>query len=159
MTEETVNHLTLAMIKPHAIRARKVGEIISRIEEAGFAILYLKSAQFRIEGAEQFYAEHKGKDFFENLVSIMSAGPVLPMVLRKPDAPAEFRKLIGATDPAKAEPGTIRSDFGDHDNLTNNAIHGSADDEASITEILFFFAKDLNIARKVDALSNESRVQ
>lgn len=160
MTEEKeVNHLTLGMIKPHAIRARKVGEIISRIEEAGFAILYMKSAQFRMEGAEQFYAEHKGKDFFENLINVMSSGPILAMVLRKPDAATEFRKLIGVTDPAKAEPGTIRSDFGDHDNLTNNAVHGSANDEASIDEILFFFEKDLNIARKVDALSYESRVQ
>lgn len=160
MTEEKeVNHLTLGMIKPHAIRARKVGEIISRIEEAGFAILYMKSAQFRMEGAEQFYAEHKGKDFFENLINVMSSGPILAMVLRKPDAATEFRKLIGATDPAKAKPGTIRSDFGDHGNLTNNAVHGSANDEASIDEILFFFEKDLNIARKVDALSNESGVQ
>ncbi|KKM91744.1 hypothetical protein LCGC14_1225390 [marine sediment metagenome] len=159
MTEETVNHLTLGMIKPHAIRARKVGEIISRIEEAGFAILYIKSAQFRIEGAEQFYTEHKGKDFYENLVNVMSSGPIIAMVLRKPDAVTEFRKLIGATDPAKAESGTIRSDFGDHDNLTNNAIHGSADDEASINEILFFFEKDLNIARKVDALDNQPGVE
>ncbi len=159
MTEETVNHLTLGMIKPHAIRARKVGEIISRIEEAGFAILYIKSAQFRIEGAEQFYAEHKGKDFYENLVNVMSSGPIIAMVLRKPDAATELRKLIGATDPAKAEPGTIRSDFGDHTNLTNNAIHGSADDKASIDEILFFFEKDLNIARKVDAIDNQPGVE
>jgi len=159
MTEEQMNHLTLAMIKPHAIRSRNVGEIISRIENAGFAILYIKSAQFRIEGAEQFYAEHKGKDFFENLVNVMSSGPVISMVLRKPDAANEFRKLIGATDPAKAEPGTIRSDFGDHDNLTNNAVHGSADDVASIDEILFFFEKDLNIARKVDAIDNQPGVE
>lgn len=157
--EKKVNHLTLAMIKPHAIRARKVGEIISRIEDAGFAILYIKSAQFRTEGAEAFYSEHKDKDFYENLVKVMCAGPIWAMVLGKPDAANEFRKLIGATDPAQAEPGTIRYDFGDHENLTNNAVHGSADNEASINEILFFFEKDLNIARKVDALDNQPGVE
>lgn len=156
MSEEKVNHLTLGMIKPHAIRARKAGAIISRIEEAGFAILNIKTVQFRKEGAEAFYAEHKGKDFYDNLVQVMCSGPVWAMVLMKHDAANEFRKLIGATDPSKAEPGTIRHEFGDHENLTNNAIHGSANDKDSITEILFFFERDLNIARRIDAADNKS---
>jgi nucleoside-diphosphate kinase len=159
MTEEKVNHMTLGMIKPHIIRARKVGEIIARIEEEGFAILNAKTVQFRKEGAEQFYAEHKDKDFFDNLCNVMCAGPVWALVLYKHDAANAFREFIGATNPAEAKPGTLRHDFGDHENLTNNAIHGSADDEASITEILFFFEKDLNIARKVDALDNKPRVE
>lgn len=157
MTEE-VNHLTLGMIKPHIVRERKVGEIISRIEEAGFAILNVKSVQLRKEGAEAFYAEHKGKDFFDNLCSVMSSGPVWAMVLYKHDAANEFRKFIGATNPAEAEAGTIRHDFGDHSNLTNNAIHGSANDEDSPREIMFFFASDLNRAGVINALDNEQRV-
>jgi nucleoside-diphosphate kinase len=157
MTEE-VNHLTLGMIKPHIVRERKVGEIISRIEEAGFAILNVKSVQLRKEGAETFYAEHKGKDFYDNLCNVMSSGPVWAMVLYKHDAANEFRKFIGATNPAEAEEGTIRHDFGDHSNLTNNAIHGSANDADAPREIMFFFASDLNRSRVIDALDNQQRV-
>lgn len=153
------NHLTLGMIKPHAIRARKAGEIISRIEAADFAILNIKAVQLRKEGAELFYAEHKGKDFYENLVNVISSGPVWAMVLMKHDAANEFRTLIGATDPALAEPGTIRSDFGNHENLTDNAIHGSANDQDSIREILFFFERDLQLARAVDEADNQSGEQ
>lgn len=158
MTEQ-VNHLTLGMIKPHIIRERKVGEIISRIEEAGFAILNIKSVQLRKEGAEEFYAEHKSKDFFDNLCNVMSTGPVWAMVLYKHDAAKEFRKFIGATSPAEAEPGTIRHDFGDHKNITNNAIHGSATDEDSVREIMFFFQRDLRIARAVNEIDNKQGVQ
>ena len=159
MTEEKVNHLTLGMIKPHAIRARKAGDIISRIENAGFAILNIKTIQFSREGAESFYTEHKDKDFFKNLVNVMCSGPVWVMVLMKHDAASEFRNLIGATHPAEAEAGTIRSDFGDHDNITNNAIHGSANNDDSIREILFFFEKDLNLARAADEANNNPGVQ
>jgi len=154
-----VNHLTLGMIKPHAVRARKAGEIISRIEGDGFAILNIKSVQMRKEGAELFYAEHKDKDFFKNLVITMSSGPVWAMVLMKHDAATVFRKLIGSTHPAEAEVGTIRSDFGDHQNITNNAIHGSANDEESIREILFFFERDLHLARVADEADNQPEVQ
>ena len=155
---EKVNHLTLGMIKPHAIRARKTGEIISRIEDAGFAILNIKSVQLRKEGAETFYEEHKGKDFFDNLVNVMASGPVWPMVLMKHDAANELRKLIGATHPAEADPGTIRHDYGDHSNITLNAIHGSANDEDSPREILFFFGRELNLARRIDEIDNEHRI-
>lgn len=151
-------HFTLAMIKPHAYRNGKVGEIISRIEDAGFKILILKSVQLRKEGAEIFYQEHKGKDFFKNLVNVMCSGPVIPIVLLKHDCVSEFRKLIGNTDPAQAEPGTIRHDFGDHDNLTNNAIHGSATDEDARREINFFFGRELKLAEKVHALDKQQGV-
>ncbi len=150
-----VNHLTLGMIKPHAIRARKTGEIISRIEADGFAILNIKSVQLRKEGADLFYEEHKDKDFFKNLVTTMSSGPVWAMVLMKHDAATSFRELIGSTHPAEAGPGTIRSDFGDHQNITNNAIHGSANDKDSIREILFFFERDLQLARVADEVDNQ----
>lgn len=155
---DTKNHLTLGMIKPHAIRARKAGEIISRIEDAGFAILNVKSVQLRREGAEEFYAEHKGKDFFDNLCEVMSSGPVWAMVLMKHDASKEFRKLIGATHPAEAEAGTIRADFGDHENITDNAVHGSASDADSPREVMFFFGADLKIARTIDEADRQSEL-
>jgi len=158
MNEEKINHLTLGMIKPHAVRARKAGEIISKIEEAGFAILNIRSVQLRKEGAELFYAEHKGKDFFNNLCTVMSSGPVWTMVLMKHDAANEFQKFIGATHPAEATPGTIRHEFGDHDNITNNAIHGSANDQDSVEEILFFFGRDLKLAKAVDEIDNQQKV-
>ncbi len=145
-----VDHLTLGMIKPHIIRARKTGELISRIEDAGFAILIIKSVHLHKEGAEYFYEEHKNEDFFPNLVNVMSAGPVWPMVLMKHDGINEFRKLMGATHPAEAEPGTLRHEFGDHTNITLNAIHGSADDVASDREIRFFFDREISLARRAD---------
>lgn len=150
----SINHLTLGMIKPHAVRARKTGEIISRIEEASFAILNIKSVQLRKEGAELFYAEHKDEDFFPNLIKVMSSGPVWAMVLMKHDAAAEFRMLVGATHPAQADPGTLRHDFGEHTNITNNAIHASANDGESPREILFFFGRELQLARRVEEIDN-----
>jgi nucleoside-diphosphate kinase len=152
------NHLTLGMIKPHAVRARNVGKIISRIEDAGFAILIVKSVQLQREGAEIFYEEHKGKDFFPNLTSVMCSGPVWPMVLKKHDAVNEFRTLIGTTHPAEAEPDTIRYQFGDHDNVTLNAIHGSANAQDALREIGFFFGREIKLAKSVDALTRQEGV-
>jgi nucleoside-diphosphate kinase len=151
---ESVNSLTLAMIKPHAIRARKCGAIISRIEDAGFAILITKSVQLSKEGAEIFYEEHKGKDFFPNLVNVISSGPVWPMVLMKNNAVNEFREFIGATHPAEAEPGTIRYDFGEHANITLNAIHGTATDAESPREIGFFFGREISLAKNLTSVDN-----
>jgi nucleoside-diphosphate kinase len=151
---ETIDHLTLGMIKPHVVRARKTGEIISKIEDAGFAILIIKSVQLRKEGAEFFYAEHKGKDFFPNLVNTMCSGVIWPMVLMKHDGINAFRKLMGSTHPAEAEPGTIRHEFGDHNNITLNAIHGSDSDVACDREIRFFFDREISLARRVDGLDN-----
>ena len=152
-------NLTFAMIKPHIHFEKKVGSLIARIEEAGFGILICKMTQLLPEGAMDFYAEHKGKDFYANLIKVMSSGPVWALVLTKKDAVEEWRKLIGATDPAKAEPGTIRSDFGDHKNITNNAVHGSADDWAAKKEINFFFARDLKLTGVLgNALNHEPKL-
>ena len=145
--------LTLALIKPHVHFARNVGKIITRIEEAGFGIILCKETQFTRHGASEFYQEHEGRPFFDNLVKVMSVSPIWAMVLAKPDAVAEWRGAIGATNPAEAEPGTIRHEFGDHQNLTNNAVHGSATDHDAKREINFFFARDIQLAEQVKAVT------
>jgi nucleoside-diphosphate kinase len=146
--------LTLAMIKPHAVLERNVGKIISEIEDNDFSILLGKEIQLRKEGAEEFYKEHEDKDFYRNLVNVMSSGPVWVFVLGKTNAVEEWRNLIGATDPAKAEPGTLRHRFGNHENLTYNAVHGSATDHDAQREIGFFFGREINLAEKIDAIDN-----
>jgi len=147
--------LTLALIKPHAVLERNVGKILTRIEEGGFGIVLAKMVQLRKEGALQFYEEHKGKDFYDKLCSVMSAGPIWVLVLAKPNAVEEWRNFIGATDPAQAESGTLRHDFGDHQNITNNAVHGSATDGDAQKEIAFFFTREIKIAERLDALDNQ----
>lgn len=147
--------LTLAIIKPHAVLERNVGKILTRIEEAGFAIVLAKMIQLRKEGALQFYEEHKGKDFYDNLCNVMSAGPIWALVLAKPNAVEEWRNFIGATSPAEAEPETLRHAFGDHNNMTNNAVHGSATDGEAQKEIAFFFTREIKLAERVDALDNQ----
>ena len=158
MNNNTAGHFTLAMIKPHAYRSGKVGQIITRIEEADFRLLIFKSVQLRKEGAEIFYEEHRSKEFFKNLINVICSGPVVPMVLLKHNCVEEFRKLIGNTDPAKALPGTIRADFGDQQNLTNNAIHGSSNDQAAKREINFFFGRELKLAEKIHTLDKQSGI-
>ncbi len=148
-------NLTLAIIKPHAVFERKVGKIIDRMEEAGFGLLLVKMFQLRPEGADEFYAEHKGKEFFNKLRRYMCVSPILVLVLAKDNAVEEWRNLIGATDPVKAEPGTIRHDFGKHDNMTLNAVHGSATDHDARREINFFFARDIELAQKLDAIDQK----
>lgn len=152
-------NLTFALIKPHVHFEKNVGKIIERIEGAGFGILICKMTQLLPEGAMDFYKEHKGKDFYPNLVKVMSSGPVWALVLSKKGAVEEWRKLIGSTDPAKAEPGTIRADFGDPKNITNNAVHGSADDWSAKREINFFFSRDLKLAGALgDTLDYEPKL-
>lgn len=147
--------LTLAMIKPHAVLGRNVGRILTRIENEGFGIVLAKMVQLRKEGALQFYEEHVGKGFYDNLCNVMSSGPIWVLVLAKPSAVEEWRNLIGATDPAKAESGTLRQEFGDPQNITNNAVHGSASDAAAQREIAFFFTRELKLVERVDALDNQ----
>ena len=147
--------LTLALIKPHATLGRKVGRIITRIEENGFGIVLSKMLQLRKEGALQFYEEHKDKEFYGKLCDVMSAGPIWALVLAKPNAVEEWRNLIGATDPAEASLGTLRNEFGDHGNITNNAVHGSATDDDANREIFFFFTREIKLAERVDALDNQ----
>ena len=126
------------MIKPYAVTQHHVGEILSDIEKAGFHIRALKMTQLPVEKAELFYAEHKEKSFFKELVAFMSSGPVVAALLEKENAVADFRTLIGSTDPAKAAEGTIRRKYAR--DMTRNAIHGSDSDENAIRESRFFFS-------------------
>lgn len=149
-------HLTLALIKPHSVLDKNVGRIITRIEEEGYGIVLAKMVQLRKEGAIEFYKEHEGKDFFKNLCNAMSSGPVWALVLAKPNAVEEWRNTIGATNPAEAEPNTLRHEFGDPGNITNNAVHGSATDHDAKREINFFFGREIKLAERINALDNES---
>ena len=133
-----MGNITLAIIKPDALGAKHQGKIIDRILEAGFEILAAKIMTMSKTQAEGFYDIHRGKPFFEELTTFMSSGPCMPMVLRKPHAVEQFRTLIGATDPQKAAPGTIRKEFAA--SMGENAVHGSDSDENAEKEVAFFFA-------------------
>jgi nucleoside-diphosphate kinase len=129
---------TFSIIKPNAIRTGKTGPILAMINEGGFEISAMKMVQMTIQQAQSFYAVHTGKPFFEELVEFMISGPVVVMILKHENAVEEFRKLIGATDPNKAEQGTIRRTFGV--SVKMNAVHGSDSDETAIREANFFFS-------------------
>lgn len=126
------------MIKPDAVGANNTGAIIRMIEEAGFRIIAMKKTQLSKERAGQFYAIHKERPFFNDLCEYMSSGAIVPMVLEKSNAVEDFRKLIGATDPKKAEAGTIRNLFAK--SIEANAIHGSDSDSNALIEGGFFFS-------------------
>lgn len=126
------------MIKPDAVAAGNTGAIIKMIEEAGFRIVAMKKTQLTMERAGQFYAVHSERGFFNDLCAYMSSGAIVPMILEKDNAVADFRKLIGATDPTKADEGTIRKLFAK--SIEANAIHGSDSDENAKIEGDFFFA-------------------
>jgi nucleoside-diphosphate kinase len=130
---------TFSIIKPNAVRTGKTGPILAMMNEAGFQIAAMKMVRMTTSQAEAFYAVHRGKPFFEGLIEFMTSGPVFVMVLKHENAVEEFRKLIGATDPAKAEPGTIRRRFAV--SVQMNAVHGSDSDENAQTEADFFFSK------------------
>jgi len=130
---------TFSIIKPNAVRTGKAGPIMGMINEGGFEIVALKMIRITLQQAESFYEIHKGKPFFEGLVEFMTSGPVVVMILRHINAVEEFRKLIGATDPTKAEPGTIRKTFAV--SVKMNAVHGSDSDENALRESNFFFSE------------------
>lgn len=130
---------TFTMIKPDAVGAGNTGAIIKMIEGAGFRIVALKKTLLTKERAGQFYAVHKERPFYNDLVNYMSSGPIVPMILEKDNAVEDFRKLIGATDPKKAEAGTIRALFAK--SIEANAIHGSDSDENAEIESDFFFSR------------------
>jgi len=129
---------TLAIIKPNAVRTGKTGPILAMINEGGFEITAMKMVKMTLQQAELFYAVHQGKPFFEDLVEFMTSGPVIVMILKHNDAVELFRKLIGATDPSKAEQGTIRKIFAV--SIQMNAVHGSDSVENAQREIDFFFS-------------------
>ncbi len=130
---------TLTMIKPGAVHNRHIGAILNMIEEAGFRISAIKSLKLSREDAEEFYAEHRERPFFNDLVEFMSSGPIVAAILLKDNAVVDFRKLIGSTDPEEAEEGTIRKLFAA--SKSKNAIHGSDSDESAERESTFFFSK------------------
>lgn len=126
------------MLKPDAVGASNSGAIIKLIEEAGFRVVAIKKTLLTPERAGEFYAVHKERPFYKDLCKYMSSGPIIPMILEKENAVEDFRKLIGATDPAKAAPGTIRNLFAK--SIEANAIHGSDSDDNATLEGNFFFS-------------------
>src|SRR5712691_2005392 len=129
---------TLALIKPDAVRKNAIGDIIEQFEKNGFRILALKMLEISKHQAEQFYAVHAGRPIFRTLTDFMSSGPIVALALEKENAIADLRKLMGATNPANAEEGTIRKKWAS--SIEHNAIHGSAADETARFELSFFFA-------------------
>ncbi len=128
---------TFTMIKPDAVENNYIGPILAKINEAGFRIVAMKYTRLTPEMAGKFYEIHKERPFYGELVDYMSSGPIVAAILEKDDAVASFRKLIGATDPSKAEPGTIRNLFAK--SIAANAVHGSDSDENAAIEGNFFF--------------------
>ncbi len=129
---------TLTIIKPDATSKGHIGPILSIISEKGFHIAAIKMTHLTKELAEEFYAIHKGKIFFEGLIEFMTSGPVVLAILQKDNAVEDFRKLIGNTDPLKADEGTIRNQFAE--SAQRNAVHGSDSDDNATKECDFFFS-------------------
>lgn len=128
---------TFAIIKPDAVAAGNAGRILSMIEDAGFSILAMRKERLTRATAEGFYAVHKGKGFFAELVEFMTEGPVVLLALEREDAIAKWREVMGATDPAKAAEGTVRKLYGT--NIGRNASHGSDAEETAAFELSWFF--------------------
>jgi nucleoside-diphosphate kinase len=129
---------TLAIIKPDAVAAGSAGQILARIEKAGFKILGLKMIRMSFDDAAGFYAVHSARPFFKSLCTFMTQGPCIPMVLEADNAIARWRDLMGATNPANAAPGTIRKDFAA--SIEANAVHGSDAAATAAFEIPYFFS-------------------
>ena len=134
---------TLSMVKPDAVEKNCIGAILARLEQAGLKIVAAKMIQLSRSEAERFYAVHKGKHFFETLVSFITSGPLLALVLEGENAILKNREVMGATDPRKALPGTIRGDFAKDigDRMERNVVHGSDAPETAAVEIGFLFAE------------------
>jgi len=129
---------TLSIIKPDGVKKCLIGEVIKRFESQGLKVVALKMLHMNKTQAEGFYKVHKGKDFFETLTTFMSSGPIVVMVLEGKDAIKRTREIIGATDPKKAKPGTIRHDFAQE--IEKNIVHGSDSKETAEFEIKYFFS-------------------
>jgi nucleoside-diphosphate kinase len=129
---------TLCIMKPDCVRKNIQGEVLARIQKAGFHVKGLKQIQLTKQMAEGFYAIHKGKPFFDGLVEFMTSGPCVPVALEKENAVADYRTLIGATDPKEAAPGTVRKDFAD--SKGENIVHGSDSPENGVIEVAYFFS-------------------
>ena len=136
--DEALSQRTFSIIKPDAIRKGYAGAILADIEKAGFKIVAIKKLFISKPQAEGFYYVHKERPFFGSLTTFMSSGPIIALVLEKDNAIADLRKLMGATDPAKADEGTIRKQFAS--SIGENAIHGSDAEDTAAFEIGYFFA-------------------
>lgn len=130
---------TIAIIKPDGVRQKVVGEVIKRLEAAGFRILGIKLVRLTSQQAGAFYAVHRERPFYKSLTEFMSSGPIVPILLEAENAIERLRTLMGATDPSKAAAGTIRKDLAS--NIEQNVIHGSDSPESARGEISFFFSE------------------
>lgn len=130
--------MTLAIVKPDAVAAGHAGAILAHLEREGFTLRGVKLVRLTVEQARAFYAVHAERPFYSSLVEFMTSGPVIPMALERADAVATLRRVMGATDVAKAEPGTIRAAYGT--SIERNAIHGSDSPENAAIELRFFFS-------------------
>lgn len=132
-------NITFSMIKPDAVRNQYIGQIMAQMTETGFLIKAMKLTKLTVNQARAFYAVHKERPFYNDLVEFMTSGPVVALLLEKDNAVEDFRTLIGSTDPSKADKGTIREKYAE--SIQNNAVHGSDSDENAIIESDFFFSK------------------
>lgn len=132
-------NITLGIVKPDAVQAGNLGAVVALIQERGFTIRAARLVRLSRAEAEAFYEVHRGRPFYEELVAFMTSGPCFPMALERSDAVAEFRRIIGATDPAEAADGTIRKRFAE--SKGRNAVHGSDSDENGSREVGFFFTE------------------
>ncbi|MBI5178310.1 MAG: nucleoside-diphosphate kinase [Nitrospinae bacterium] len=130
---------TLGLIKPDGLERGKQGQLLDRILQNGFKILAMKQLKLTRAQAEAFYAEHSARPFFDSLCSYMTSGPIIAMTLEKENAIADWRTLMGATNPAKADPGTIRKDFAV--DMEKNTVHGSDSPASAAREVPFFFSQ------------------
>ena len=135
-----MSNLTFTMIKPEAVEAGNTGAILNKIESSGFRIVAMKKVSLSKERAGEFYEVHKERPFYSELVDYMSSGPIIAAILEKDNAVADFRELIGATDPSEAKPGTIRHEYAE--SKAKNAVHGSDSDENAQIEANFHFSME-----------------
>jgi nucleoside-diphosphate kinase len=135
-----MSNLTFTMVKPEAVEAGNTGAILNKIENAGFRVVAMKKVLLSKERAGEFYAVHRKRPFYGELVDYMSSGPIIAAILEKDNAVLDFRTLIGATDPSEATEGTIRAEFAE--SKAKNAVHGSDSDENALIEADFHFSKE-----------------
>ena len=139
-----MSNLTFTMIKPEAVEAGNTGAILNKIESSGFRIVAMKKVSLSKDRAGEFYEVHKERPFYAELVDYMSSGPIIAAILEKDNAVADFRELIGATDPSEAKPGTIRHEYAE--SKGKNAVHGSdSDDNAQIEANFHFSMEELSL--------------
>ena len=135
-----MSNLTFTMIKPEAVEAGNTGSILNKIESSGFRIVAMKKVSLSKDRAGEFYEVHKERPFYSELVDYMSSGPIIAAILEKDNAVADFRELIGATDPSEAKPGTIRHEYAE--SKGKNAVHGSDSDDNAQIEANFHFSME-----------------